>query len=132
MAADSKLPLKLSLQIQTCAHNDRWNEQRKTKTLGWKTPWQTVIDAYVRSWAYLNYMHDRFKGISECTHSEIDQGRRDPCAENGSASAAVAKSRPKRLTYLDRYLQYVDWEDKQRLKMLIPVVAMSQISSVQK
>lgn len=110
-----------ALEMQTRLYNDRWNEQRKTKTLGWKTPWQVVLESYVRAMAYVTCMHQRFNPSE--TNKNIVEAVDD-------APAAESKVKTKRLTVVDRYLQYVDWEDRQRLKALVPVVAMSQIFSL--
>jgi hypothetical protein len=114
-----------SLDIHTRLYNERWNERRKTKALGWKTPWEAVLEGHIRAWAYLMQMHAHFSETSECTRSEVDQGRRELALVPQPASAAVDEPRPKRVNYVDRYLQYVDWENRKRLKTLLLPVAMS-------
>ena len=34
------------LKLYTKAHNIRWNERRETKTLGWQTPFEVVLQSY--------------------------------------------------------------------------------------
>lgn len=105
-------------------YNQRWNERRKTKTLGWKTPEQVIEESYVRAIAYLLHISERSPG--EQTFVIM--------TESGDTMLPIPKptkiKKAKKLNAVDRYLQYMDWEDRQRLKSLGPLVAMSQIFSL--
>jgi hypothetical protein len=37
----------------TCLYNDRWNEHRKTKAPGWKTPNDVIVEAEIRMLTWL-------------------------------------------------------------------------------
>jgi transposase InsO family protein len=108
-----------SLEHQTRLYNNRWNDVRKTKTLGWKTPFEVIIESHVRALAYVNYMHECFAPRSSACNQANETFR----ATKPAPRAETKK--PKRLSIIDRYLQYVDWDDKQRLKILLPLLAMS-------
>ena len=108
-------------------YNGRSNEVRATKALGWKTTEQALERAYVRAEAYL--LHGQAcnapKGTSECTHSEVDQGQRKDVQSKKTTSAAVAK--PKKLTAVDRYLNWLEWDDtRKNTKALILLPQMSR------
>ena len=117
-----------ALKLHSLAYNERWNERRATKALGWQTPSEVIWESYVRAYAYLRLMSEKFPP------KQISIIRLTP---HGNLYVDLPKSPPKvakkritkKMTIIDRYLQYMDWEEKQRLKNLIPPVAMSQIFS---
>jgi transposase InsO family protein len=54
----SKGPYKdfKNIRINIKGYNERWNQIRRTKTLGWKSPDEVIAEAYVRSLAWLMWM----------------------------------------------------------------------------
>ena len=111
-----------SLRMQTDLYNNRWNEKRKTKTLGWKTPWEVILESYVRSIAYLLVLGERYNFEAEIER-HLDQFREPEQAPQMEKPGPPPK--PKKLTAFDRYLQYLDWETKQRIKSVLVPLAMS-------
>jgi hypothetical protein len=114
-----------ALDLHSRFYHERWNERRKTKALGWKTPNEVVWDAYVRMFTWLTIVTQRYAP---------DQPSLVQFTENGTLMLPVFPEEKqvkkiKRPGLVDRYLQYLDWEDRQRLKSLIPLVAMSRIFS---
>ncbi|NDF13455.1 MAG: transposase [Proteobacteria bacterium] len=115
-----------ALQVHSRAYNERWNMRRKTKTLGWKTPDEVVEESYVRAIAYLAVMKARYCPNQPAFGRLTEDGQWViPIDE----SPAKTQNRPKRLTVVDRYLQYLNWDGNRRLKSLIALCAMSQSSS---
>lgn len=112
-----------ALKVHSAAYNERWNNRRATKALGWKTPVEVVDDAYVRVIALLKVMKDRFAPNAPTLTRLTATG--DLVIDIKPAPSPTQKQ-PKKPTAVDRYLQYVDWETQRRLKSLIPLFAMSQ------
>src|SRR5205814_1606755 len=44
------------IELGTRGYSERWNNQRSTRALGWKTPAQVLADAFVRAYALLLFM----------------------------------------------------------------------------
>ena len=92
------------LKILLAEHMKRWNTERATKTLSWLTPEQSVREAYIKAIAMLNYIITRYSCyIKPIKYTYIGTAR----VEN-----LKKKKKAKRKTYVDRYLQYLDWLDK--------------------
>ena len=109
-------------------YNDRWNNLRFTKALGWKTPNQCIEASFVRAIAYLNLMGEKYNLNNEDLHEY------DPA---GDAYLEIPKSKPlprknkktKSASLVNRYLQWHDWDQKTKLKSFITVPVISQIFS---
>ena len=94
------------LKLYTKAYNVRWNERRATKTLGWQTPFEVVLNSYVTACAYLILMKEKFKIKGETIA---------PVSLDDIKKLIASKSRQKttqRKSAVSRYLEYLDWEKK--------------------
>jgi len=89
-------------------YNGRWNELRATKALGWNTPDQAVENAYVRAIAWLLHL--------QSAKSVVEQSK-----------SVAPKIKIKRLSSVDRYLQWLEWDDqnKKTAKCLVLLPQMS-------
>ena len=87
-------------------YNDRWNNERATKTLGWLTPAETITRAYVKALAMLNLMTEKFSQENTAQKVNIK------LVGTAKVEEPRNKRKTKKMTYVDRYLQYLDWEDK--------------------
>ena len=116
------------LEVATRDYNRRWNEERPTKTLGWQTPNEVVEEAYIRAIMYLRVVISRSKwqtmqtAYAKITASAADIGK----IENPPKDP----KKTKKLGSVTRYLQYLDWEERQKLKTLLPVPVILQNFSV--
>ena len=110
-------------------YNDRWNNLRATQALGWKTPNQCVEAGFVRAIVYLNLMGEKF---APKTQALIQYNL------NGDAYLPIPKvqqsvkteTKLKKTTAVDRYLKWLDWDQKTKLKSIITLPLMSQNFSV--
>ncbi len=117
-----------ALEDQMRSYNERWNMLRATKALGWNTPNQCVEGAFVRALAYLELMSEK--------HTP-DKATIYTYGSDGVAYVPTPKPQPvtrkkakvKKTNYVDRYLQWLDWDNKKHQKALLPLPAMSQIFS---
>lgn len=111
------------LELATTFYNRQWNEDRPTKTLGWRTPLEVVYDASVRAYFELQLVlvTSRFKPQGQLKTITIGQAS---VTASRSELAQVRKKmkteRTQQKTQLDRYLQYLEWDDK-KFKSLIPL-----------
>ena len=116
----------VELQNEAIRYNFRWNNERQTKALGWKTP--TV--AVVHSMYFLNFLKLWLHSIAYekgLTLTQIDSYGNVYMPIPKAKKSKVKK--PKRESALDRYLRYLDWDEKMRLKAAI-VLPMSPSSSL--
>lgn len=94
-------PQNLShLQVLSVVYEERWNSIRKTKALGWKTPYEAIYEAYVRVLAWWGYL-GLLKPITVLKIPKTKQLR---------ASRKVRK--PKRKSATDRYLKWIKEDAK--------------------
>ena len=98
-----------SLAKQMKSYNQRWNGLRATKALGWKTPDQCLELAYVRAASYMGIMCER--------HSRAPQPQPLP----------RKTTRAKPMSQRDRYLQWLEWDEKKSQNALLPLPVISQI-----
>lgn len=103
------------LQAETINYNEYWNTERFTKALGDKTPEIVINHAYVRAIAWVNYLGKRFP-----------QEKKERFLTEGGyviRSKTKPKNKTKKRTAVDRYLQWLDWDQKNKLKILpVPLI----------
>ena len=110
------------------SYNERWNLIRATKALGWKTPNQCIEQSFVTVLAYMTMMKEKYARDHQSIYN-LDK--------EGNAFVAIPKPTPvarkeakaKKVTKVDRYLQWLDWDQKDKLKSFLPLPVMSQIFS---
>lgn len=102
--------------------NERWNGSRHTKKLGWRTPNEVLEIAFVRALCFL---------LSWCeVHQSLAKLNAIGIFELKTPTPKARKQKkPKRKSAVDRYLAWMDGEEKKSLKSIIAVPAMSQILS---
>jgi len=112
-----------SLEINTRGWNERWNGSRHTAKLGWRTPNQVIEAAYVGYMVFWLTWSERHQplarlnteGVFELPLSAVPPPRKP--------------KKPKRRTLVDRYIAWMEGEEKKSLKSIIAVPAMSKILS---
>ena len=83
--------------------NERWNTLRRTKALGWKTPNESLDSAYVRALAWLAcFAGSGLYRLNADGDAALPIPRRSP----------RRKTRRKRRDFVDRYMQWHDWDEK--------------------
>jgi transposase InsO family protein len=109
-----------SLERNVRGWNQRWNDLRATRKLCWRTPNQVIEAAYV---AYLVFW------LKWCErHQPLARLNSDGVFELPTPAPAKLKPRrPKRISFVDRYLAWMEGEEKKSLKSIITVPVMSQI-----
>lgn len=119
------------LQQATIEWNRRWNDERPTKTLGWKTPNEVLYEACVRAYAYLKLLLPPLAWQQVKRVKKLSIGTATIYAPRAELIQVKQKLKtPKKLSSIDRYLQYLDWEEKQKLKSWLPVPVILQNFSV--
>jgi hypothetical protein len=120
------------LAMATIAYNHRWNYQRPTKTLGWSTPIEVVENAFVRALAYLKLILPAQAWITPPPLIEVDYGLAKIIATKTHLERLklLPKKRSKKNSALYRYLQYLDWEDRNKLRSFTAVPLILQDFSV--
>lgn len=123
--SQTKVNTIAELEVATRHYNQRWNEERPTKTLGWLTPEEVVKEAYVRAMVCLRLLLPQSVRKKPEAKATLDLGF-------GSITAAKSEIRrlknemkppakPKKISAVDRYLQYMDWEAKNKIKVWYPM-----------
>lgn len=103
-----------ALALLTRLYNERWNERRTTKALGWKTPAEVVIEAMVRMLAWLLMLKERYYKDREPLVKLSDDGLAYlPIPE---VAPPKIKNRTPRKSAIRRYLEYLDWDERTRKK----------------
>ena len=112
-----------SLEVNMRGWNHRWNESRHTKQLGWRTPAEVLDTAYVRYLAFLLNWSQQSKALPQLSTLGIFNLQTKILPQPKPRKEKTTK----RLTSVDRYLAWIDGEEKKSLKSIIAVPAMSQI-----
>lgn len=102
-----------SIELGTKGYNERWNNQRATKALGWKTPNQVIQEAYIRCLA----LH-LIWGVPSINDLKPTLG--------GWPEAQKKKNRTRKPSAVDKYLKYLEWADKKKLPAVLTYPTMSQ------
>ncbi len=110
------------------SYNQRWNTIRATKALGWKTPDQCIEGALVRAIVYLKLTTEMYPSGQLPVYFLNNEG---------NAYMRVPKDRPaarkkikiKKVSAVNRYMQWHEWDQKKTNKAYFPLPVMSQISS---
>ena len=115
------------LERATRDYNEIWNDQRPTKTLGWQTPNEVVRAAYVKVLSYLKVVlpEKAWAKPEKLKQIEIGTGKIIASKTEIEKIHRMLK-KPKKLSPVDRYLQYLDWESRQKIKSLLPVPVILQ------
>jgi transposase InsO family protein len=112
-----------NLQQDATRYQYHWNFERKTKALEWRTPSQAVY----QSMAFMKYWHVHMHALAVengLTMTRLDQYG-SPYIKVPKAQRPKFKKKTKKKTYVDRYLEYHDGEQKKKLKSILPVLPMS-------
>ena len=117
-----------NLERSMRSYNGRWNAMRATKALGWKTPDQCVEAAFVRAIVYLRLNSEKYPSGQSPVYYYDSQG---------NAYMPIPKDRPrprkkitiKKISAVDRYLQWHEADQKKTHKAYLPLPVMSQIFS---
>ena len=89
------------LEISARKHEETWNERRKTKTLGWRTPSETVAEIKSTILALLLFCRRQDPKVLEIPKAQMKEKTQLP-----------SKLKKRRA----RYLKYLDWEAAQYYK----------------
>lgn len=103
------------LQYLMTSYNERWNMLRYTKALGRRTPDQALQWACVRVLVWGAMFQERFRSKQKSiVHWDPDLNASVPAPEPKKIKRRTQKSTTtrKRLSAVNRYLQYDDWSRK--------------------
>jgi len=114
------------LDMATLTYNERWNNQRATKTLGWQTPNEVINQSYVRAYVFLKVILPESAWIKpeQVPSLELIKFNGSATIEGSTAEITRIKTiqKPyKKRSVVSRYLDYMDWEAKRKIKSLAPV-----------
>lgn len=104
-----------SIALSTKGYNDRWNNQRATKALGWLTPTQAIEKAYIKVIALMMFI----KKEGDTSVYTINK--------HGDAMMTIPKPqkyiqkkiKTRKVSAVDKYLSYLEWANQNKLKCLI-------------
>ena len=97
-----------NIRLNADGYNQRWNTIRRTKALGWLSPEETIHAAYVKAVAYLLYIYPQ--------KNEIAEEKPRP---------QKIKTR-KKLSSVEKYLQFLEWDSKNKSRAIALLPTMSQ------
>lgn len=104
-----------SIAISTKGYNDRWNTQRATKALDWLTPEQTIEQAYIKVIALMMFVKEEGQTSVYKLNQQGDAIMTIPKPQK----PVQKKNKTRKVSVVDKYLNYLEWADKNKLKCLI-------------
>lgn len=103
-----------SIALNTKGYNERWNNQRATKALGWKTPDEVIYEAYVKVMAMMMFVQNEQNTSIYNMASDGTMYLPQPKTEK----VVKPKNKTRKTTVVDKYLKYLEWADKNKLKCI--------------
>ena len=100
-----------NIKLNSRGYNERWNQIRRTKTLGWKSPDEVVFDAYGRALGMMFWIKSRYK---------------DQVPELVLKPRLKKIRTRKRVGVVEKYLQFLEWESKNKGRAIALLPTMSQ------
>ncbi len=120
----AKGPFKNLEQIQknSMGYNERWNYLRRTKALGFKSPVETLEQAFVKAIAFTQYfLTDKNKALYK-----MDKYG-NSYLETNEKKVQIKTIKTSKPSIVDRYLSYHEWEEgKKKLPAILAYPTMSQ------
>jgi transposase InsO family protein len=110
------------IRAQAAIHNHYWNELRPTRALQWRAPVEMLADAHVRAYVFIAAFLERY--AKSAARMEVIN------TPNGQITRQW-QEKIKKAKKPNRYLQYLDWLDRQKLKLVPPLVPIFSSPSVQ-
>ena len=104
-----------SIALNMKGYNERWNTQRSTRALGWKTPNEVLAEACVRVMALALFIQNN----KNTALYKLDQSGNAYMPIPKPEKAVKIKNKTRKLSTVDKYLQYLEWADQNKLKCLI-------------
>lgn len=109
-----------TLVLLTKLYNRRWNDQRRTKALGWRTPTEAVYDAQVRLLTWLlglkeQYLNNR-KPLVQLTTTGDTYMQAHETMKPKAKPKPEPKNKTPRKTAVRRYLEWAEWDERSRKK----------------
>jgi transposase InsO family protein len=101
------------IRQRSAVYNHYWNELRPTRALQWRTPVQVLGDAEVRAHVFIQMFLERY--ARSAPRMEVIN------TPNGQITRRW-KEKIKKPRKPSRYLQYLEWLDRQKLKLVPPLV----------
>jgi transposase InsO family protein len=112
-----------SIALNTRGYNERWNTQRATRALGKKTPNEAIVEAYVKALALMLFIKNSGNTAVYSLTAEGHAYLPIPKPEK----APQIRNKTRKPSTVDKYLNYLEWADKNKLKCLVfPNPTMSQ------
>ena len=104
-----------SIALSTKGYEDRWNKTRATRALGRKTPNEVIAEAYVRVMGMMLFI----KNDANTALYNLDENFNRILSIPKPKKEVQLKNKTRKKSYVDKYLQYSEWADKNKLKCLI-------------
>lgn len=101
-----------SLKLASLGYNDRWNSLRRTKRLDFKTPGEVVRDSYAAIMAILNTFIRKYQPNYSPLILMDELGNTTLPIRIPKKVRKKLKNKTSKKTYVDRYIQYLEWEKK--------------------
>jgi hypothetical protein len=108
--------------------NQRWNDQRATKALHWRTPNEVLVGSCISWVAHMLNLQQRFN-VARSRVIKVDQAGNIVMQIRNPEPVKLPKiKKPKKKDFVDRYLTWMDGEAK-KLKSLMVLPTIYQIFS---
>lgn len=114
-----------SLSLNSRGYNERWNASRRTKALGFKSPEEVLLEAYIKTTALLLYVQHQGNTGLHRLNERGDLYLPIPVQDPKKIEKVNIKTTKKK-TYVEKYLQYLEWESKRKNRALALFPLISQ------
>jgi transposase InsO family protein len=112
------------LDMASKDYNLYWNQERYTRRLGWRTPDQVVELAYLRAFVFLKISEEKYRP-PKVSQKPINYKK----VLTDSGYILMPENQTQKPDWLDRYLGWMAWEEKNK-KYLLPMPLIIPIYSL--
>ena len=102
-----------SIILNSAGYNQRWNESRRTKRLGFKTPQEAVINSYAVIIAWFSILQEKYQPAAVPLVKLTQNG--DAYVEVKAPKAKKPKNKTSRKSKSSRIRDYLIWGDEKKV-----------------
>lgn len=112
------------IRTATIGYNYRWNRLRRTKSLRWQTPEESVERAYVSVLAWFTTLKEKHKKEGYVEVGITKEGDYILKVKPPKLKKKM-KKKIKKKSAVDRYLEWLEWDSKKYHNAMLPLSGMS-------
>ena len=113
------------LKQSTKLYEYRWNHSRRVRSLQKRTPEEVISQSYINTLFYLNTIKEKYTSNAKPFIKILSTG---DLVHQFKIIKPKKKNKTKKISFVNRYLQYLKWEEQNCVIFLPPIFLQSSFS----